>query len=1013
MYFHEPNGRYMYRIVLLFLALTLSNVALAQETFPKNSVKNTFEPLHAFTNAHIVWAPGQTLPNATLLVQGDRILSVDSTTSIPVHAIIHDLNGDYIYPSFIELHSEYGIPKKERGSWKPQPQYHSNKSGAVAWNEAIHPEIEARNLFKHDEKSATNFRKAGFGVVLTHQQDGIARGSGILTTLASDSEHATILNGNASAHYSFSKGSSRQKYPSSLMGSIALLNQTYLDAEWYKQSPEGEYNLSLEAWNELQDLPQFFEVNNKIDILRAWKIADEFEVDYIFYGAGDEYQRANQIAETGFALILPLDFPNAYDVSNPYAAKMVSLQKMKDWEMAPANAGILAKKNIFFAFTSRNLKKKTDVLTNITKAINHGLSQEDALAALTTNPAEMIEASANLGTLERGKIANFLICSGNIFDGGEIYSNWIQGKEYIINRKNNFDARGKYLVNEKDTLIINGSLSKHEAKIILDSTVINVKLKQEAQHFTLEYERNGVHRISSTYTNSSLEGKLNLPNGEWTNWSARFLSNEEKTENKNEKNSVEIGDLWFPNMAYGWTEKPSQDNLVFKNATVWTNEQAGILLATDVAISNGKILAVGQNLNGDEIFGEKSFQEVDATGRHLTSGIIDEHSHIAIDRGVNEGTQSSSAEVSIANVIKSNDINIYRQLSGGVTTAQLLHGSANPIGGQSGIIKFRWGSVPEEMKFEDAPGFIKFALGENVKQSNWGDFERIRFPQTRMGVEQVFYDHFHQAKEYEQAWKNYNSLSLSEKRRTIAPREDLEMNVLVEILNKERFITCHSYVQSEINMLMKVADSMDFTLNTFTHILEGYKLADKMKEHGAGASTFSDWWAYKFEVNDAIPYNAALLQDMNVLTAINSDDAEMARRLNQEAAKAVKYGRATEEEAWKMVTLNPAKLLHIDHRVGSIKVDKDADIVLWSENPLSVYAKVEQTYVDGRCYFSQEKDKELRVRNNAERQRLIQKMLTEKDAGKPTQKVKPEHHIIYHCDTMDKNGHIHGNGCTR
>ena len=213
-------------------------------------------------------------------------------------------------------------------------------------------------------------------------------------------------------------------------------------------------------------------------------------------------------------------------------------------------------------------------------------------------------------------------------------------------------------------------------------------------------------------------------------------------------------------------------------------------------------------------------------------------------------------------------------------------------------------------------------------------------------------------------------------------------------------------------MLMKVADSMGFTLNTFTHILEGYKVADKMKEHGAGGSTFSDWWAYKFEVNDAIPYNAALLQDMGVLTAINSDDAEMARRLNQEAAKAVKYGKATEEEAWKMVTLNPAKLLHIDHLVGSIKVGKDADLVLWSDNPLSVYAKVEQTYVDGRCYFSQEKDRELRARNQAERQRLIQKMLSEKDTGKATQKVKPEYHILYHCNTMDENGHSRRHGCS-
>lgn len=1002
----------MYRFLLLFLALIQSIVIVAQETFPTNGVKNTFEPIHAFVNAHIVIAPGEELPNASLLVQGDKIIAADSNTAIPTGAIIHDVAGDYIYPSFIELHSEYGIPHKERHAWKPQPQYHSNKSGAVAWNESIHPEVEARNLFKHNSKSASSYRKAGFGAVLTHQQDGIARGSGLLTTLSNDSENATILNGKASAHYSLSKGSSRQKYPNSLMGSIALLKQTHLDGEWYEQGPKEEYNRSLEAWNELQDLPQFFEVGDKIDILRAWKIADEFEIDYIFFGAGNEYQRLNEIAETGFALVLPLNFPEVYDVSNPYAAEMVSLQKMKDWEMAPVNPKMVAEEDIFFAFTSRWLKEKTDVLANIKTAIAHGLSQEDALAALTTNPAEMIEVSADLGTLEQGKIANFLICSGNLFEEGEIYSNWIQGKEHIINRKNNFDLRGNYLVNQKDTLVIHGSLAKQKAKILQDSSSVKVKLTQEGPHLTLEYEAEGVSRISATYINGSFVGKINLANGEWENWSANFLSKEEETSEDKKNNTEEIGELWFPNMAYGWTQQPAQDNILFKNATVWTNEQEGILKITDVAISEGRILAVGQKLIGTDVFGKEVFQEIDATGKHLTSGIIDEHSHIAIDRGVNEGTQASSAEVSIADVIKSNDINIYRQLSGGVTTAQLLHGSANPIGGQSGIIKFRWGSPPEEMKFEGAPGFIKFALGENVKQSNWGDFERIRFPQTRMGVEQVFYDHFHQARAYEKRWKNYNSLSMSEKRKTIAPREDLEMNTLVEILNKERFITCHSYVQSEVNMLMKVADSMGFTLNTFTHILEGYKVADKMKKHGAGGSTFSDWWAYKFEVNDAIPYNAALLQDMGVLTAINSDDAEMARRLNQEAAKAVKYGGASEEEAWKMVTLNPAKLLHIDNKVGSIKIGKDADLVLWSDNPLSVYAQVEKTYVDGRCYFSQEKDNALQLRNTSERHRLIQKMLSEKDTGKPTQKVKPEHHILYHCNTMEDNGHSNRQGCS-
>ncbi|MCE9540330.1 MAG: amidohydrolase family protein, partial [Bacteroidetes bacterium] len=392
---------------------------------------------------------------------------------------------------------------------------------------------------------------------------------------------------------------------------------------------------------------------------------------------------------------------------------------------------------------------------------------------------------------------------------------------------------------------------------------------------------------------------------------------------------------------------------------------------------------------------------IDGTGKHLTAGIIDEHSHIAISNGVNEGAQASSAEVRIGDVVNSEDINIYRQLAGGVTSAQLLHGSANPIGGQSALIKLRWGKSPEEMKFTKADGFIKFALGENVKQSNWGDFNTIRFPQSRMGVEQVYYDSFIRAKEYDAKQKAFSLLSDKAKNISGPFRRDLELEALTEILNKKRFITCHSYVQSEINMLMHVADSMGFKVNTFTHVLEGYKVADKMKTHGAGASTFSDWWAYKMEVQDAIPYNAALLTQMGITTAINSDDAEMGRRLNQEAAKSVKYGGMTEEEALKMVTLNPAKLLHIDNKVGSIKVGKDADLVLWSDNPLSIYAKAEKTIIDGLIYFDKDEDIKLRDDIQKERARIIQKMIEEKKGGAPTQKPVSKKQKLYGCDSME------------
>jgi imidazolonepropionase-like amidohydrolase len=342
-------------------------------------------------------------------------------------------------------------------------------------------------------------------------------------------------------------------------------------------------------------------------------------------------------------------------------------------------------------------------------------------------------------------------------------------------------------------------------------------------------------------------------------------------------------------------------------------------------------------------------------------------------------------------VVNSEDINIYRQLSGGVTAAQILHGSSNPIGGQSAIIKFRWGFAPEEMKYEHARPFIKFALGENVKRSRSSSNDR--FPNTRMGVAQVYEDHFTEAKKY------------GEMKRSGKPyRTDLELECILEILESQRFITCHSYRQSEINMLMKVAEKFNFRVNTFTHILEGYKVADKMAEHGVGGSSFADWWAYKFEVYEAIPHNGAIMHEQGVTVAFNSDDAEMARRLNQEAAKAVRFGGVSEEDALKFVTLNPAKLLHIDQYTGSLKPGKDADVVLWSDHPLSVYAKADMTFVDGIKFFDRQEDLRKREEVAAERNRIIQKMLAEKKDGGKMQRPSWRQGSHYHCDSEEDEG---------
>ncbi len=828
-----------------------------------------------------------------------------------------------------------------------------------------------------------------------------------MVSVGGGKENELIIKAKSAAHYSFKKGRSKQDYPSSLMGAIALLRQTYLDADWYEKTTESrETNLSLEAWINNQSLAQIFEVTDLLSSFRADKVGDEFGVQYIIKGSGEEYQKVKDIQLCKAKYIIPLAFPKPYEVQDPHEARYVDLADMKHWELAPSNPKYLFEEKIDFAFTLDGLENKKDFFKNVKKAIKYGLPKEEALKALTINPAKMLGVENDLGALKTGMKANFLITSKPLFEEkNTIYENWVDGEQFIINDINQLNIRGKYNLSTAKKLYkleISGEPEKPKAEIIIsDSNKLKVDLNLTRQNISLSFSPSKEAKekvlLGGIVEGKNFKGKGQLTDGNWVNWNAVYT---DEIEVKSKKDSIKnedlsLGDVWYPFSPYGSNENLKQEDVLIQNATVWTNEEEGVLKNASVLIIGGKIEAVGQ-----EISPPKNARIIDAKGKHITAGIIDEHSHIAISRGVNEGTQASSAEVSIADVINSEDVNIYRQLAGGVTAAQLLHGSANPIGGQSGLIKFRWGLTPEQMKIEGADGFIKFALGENVKQSNWGDNQTKRFPQTRMGVEQVYYDHFIRAKEYEKAQMKANLTKRKKKERLKVVRKDLEMEALSEILNKKRFVTCHSYVQSEINMLMHVADSMGFTLNTFTHILEGYKVADKMKAHGAGGSTFSDWWAYKFEVNDAIPYNAAILSKMGVVTAINSDDAEMGRRLNQEAAKTVKYGGVSEEEALKMVTLNPAKLLHLDDRMGSLKKGKDADIVIWSDHPLSVYAKVENTFVDGVCYFDLQRDLLLRDRIKRERNRLIQKMIKAKEAGEETQKAEKKEYKLYHCDTL-------------
>ena len=1000
--------------------LLFAKPSLAQSTFPENGIADARHGHYAFTNATIVKDGINTLTNATMIIKDGKIIAIGTNLKVPAGAVEVDCAGKYIYPSFIDIYADYGIPspqqQRQGGFNFAQPsQIESNVKGAYGWNQAIKTDVDAYKLFNVDETKAKPLRDQGFGTVLSHVHDGIARGTGTLVTLANEKENLVIVKDRASANYSFNKGTSTQSYPSSIMGSIALLRQTFLDAQWYsKNKPASEgLNISLQSWTNNLSLPQIFEAGDKWNDLRADRVGDEFGVQYIIKAGQNEYQRIKEMKGTNATFILPLNFPQAQDVEDPNDARFVSLSDMKHWELAPTMPGAFEKAGIPFCLTTSDLRDVKTFWTSLRTAINYGLSENAAITALTKTPATVLGVYDQVGSLDAGKLANFIITSGPVFnERTNILQNWVKGEKYIVKDDPWKDVRGKYkLVLNTANGPVNYTLDfkTNSSASIIGKDTVTPKFYFDGRQVRINVapERRNTpgdnFRLSGIVNEEGWSGLGEDSSGRGFTWTAIFdqASTQKPDSIRPRRPMGQLGKVTYPFEPFGWTEdrQPKQETILIKNATVWTNEKEGVLQNADVLIKNGKIAAVGKNLS------ETGARVIDGTGKHITPGIIDEHSHIAAS-SINEGGQSVSSEVRIGDNLNPDDINIYRQLSGGVTTSHILHGSANAIGGQCQVIKLRWGANDEDLKFKGAAPTIKFALGENVKRSPsaiGNNSNNNRYPDTRMGVNELLIDAFTRAKDYKKAWKDYNDAK--DKKGLTPPRRDLELDALVEILDNKRFITCHSYVQSEILGSMEVADKMGYHYNTFTHILEGYKVAKEMLAHGANASTFSDWWAYKMEVEDAIPYNAAIMQKVGLNVAINSDDAEMARRLNQEAGKIVKYGGVTEEQALKMVTLNPAKMLHVEDRVGSLKVGKDADVVVWSDHPLSIYAKSLYTIVDGTIYFDREKDQQMQKQIDSERNRLVKRMVGEKQRGMPVQQAIPSYQIMHSCF---EHGHDHG-----
>jgi len=1006
--------------VILAATVFIPALTSAQPVEPTNGPRQVSPKWHAITGATVTTSPGNTIENATIIVRNGAIVSAGRDVPVPDGARVWDADGLFITPAFIEPFFEVDSPDPE--------------AAGAHWNSAVKPQRSALDGGGISDGDASGLRKMGFAIANIAPKGGIFRGTSAVVALHSGdsapSHHGAVLDESLFHVASFDRAG-RRTYPGSQMGAIALVRQTLTDVDWHAQAralsigepSKAERPEDNEALRALaSDAPIMWDADDELQSLRMIRHSNEFGRTPIIVGTGTEFRRLGAFKDAGVRLVIPLTYPREPLVKTMADREYVSLRELQSWEQAPTNAWRLYEAGVRYAFTTSKRRKGEKFHENLRKALEHNLTEETALAALTTVPAEILGISGIAGTIEPGKLANFIVSDKPIFEkDAEIRDVWIDGSRYEINAAPAPSYEGDWAIEADEDFFVRidakNKLSVIDSRHGEDDKKTykgrNVTISENRISFDVDSEMSGVEGASMlvdvVIEGDSMHGSVIEPDGTSLEWIATRLPDDDETESddSDEAEDEPTGDLDAPYDlptplgAFGYNVLPFQDSMLIINATIWTCGPEGIIEdGWLLADGQGKIEYVGPSRG--EIPHDVNFV-IDARGKHVTPGLIDCHSHTGISGGVNEGTQAVTSEVRIADVINPDAIDWYRQLAGGVTAVNQLHGSANPIGGQNSVVKIRWGAASaDEMRFDAAIGGIKFALGENVKQSNWGRNFNTRYPQTRMGIEAIIRDRFIAAREYGDAIAAFGALSDRDRAGALAPRRDLELEALHEILRGERLIHCHSYRQDEILMLCRLAEEFGFKIGTFQHVLEGYKVAEAIREFAIGASSFSDWWAYKFEVFDAIPDNGAIMHEVGVVVSFNSDSNELARRLNTEAAKAVKYGGVSEQEALKFVTLNPAKQLMIDHRVGSLEAGKDADFVVWSHHPLSTFARAEHTVVESRMMFSLDIDRELREFARAERQRIIQKIITpepkdekqSEDAGEDSEKEsadeKPE-----------------------
>ncbi len=965
-------------------------------------------PYYAITNARIVTVSGPVIESGTVVIANGLIAAVGTNVTVPPEAWVIDGAGLTVYPGLFDALSDLGLEGADNGAAGARGGYGAaSTSDGPEDRPATFTSRAAADVLTADDSRIATWRAGGFTTVMTVHGDGLVTGQGAVVSLGDGLPAELVVRTPAALRLNMRSRRGLRGYPGSLFAVIAYHKQLFLDADRYARAIAADraraagrerpaYDPTLEPVGRAvaERWPVLIPGDEPREILRALALGSALGVRPVVYGAQHGYEVAAQLAAAGAPVIVKLKWPERGRDADPEAEESLRSLRTRAW--APSTPKALHDAGVPIAFYSGGIATPREVLKSVRAAVDAGLPPQAALRALTLGAAEIYGVADRLGSVERGKIANLIVSDGDLLDEGvKVKIVFVEGLKYEKREAGRpeeapaVDLSGTWTLTSESprgtqestaelAMAEDGTLSGSVRGQRGTGSVTEGWVSGDRFSFTVAMtvgDRSTEAVYTGTVEGDEMEGNVSFgrfsmefegqktPGPQGAVAEAAEPAEAEAPAPARAQPAVEIVPAAGPmDSRIDWNAPPP--TLVIQNATVMTVTQ-GTLENASILLRDGKIAALGGDIRVP-----RGATVIDAAGKYVTPGIIDAHAHLASD-ATNEGSIAVSSMVRIEDVIDPSDINIYREAAGGVTTSHVLHGSANPIGGQNATIKHRWGADAAGLLFQGAMPTIKFALGENVKRSNSPSTPGSprRYPATRMGTMDVIRQAFVDAQEYQRRWDDYERRRRSD-RNAVPPARDLKLEPLVEVLEDRRWVHAHGYRADEMLQMIRMAQEFGFHIATFVHVLEGYKIADEIAASGFGASTFSDWWAYKVEAYDAIPYNAALMTRRGVLVSINSDSDEEARHLNQEAGKTMKWGGLSEDEALALVTLNPAIQLGVGDRVGSIDVGKDADLVIWENYPLSVYAKCLTTIVDGRLVFDVERDGERQEAIAAEREAL-------------------------------------------